>query len=296
MLVKSVTRGLKNPELHQLIKYINEKRESLENEPHFCLRYNTSGKTAKEIAKDFEKNNQFIKRRNSKQIGIYHFILSFHSKERYLLDDSKLFDFGQKFCQLMNADKSLAFLRPHWEKDNIHLHCAMSASHFGNGKSRRMSKAKWKEVQIAMNEFQKEHYKELKHSLLYLPELEKSRVSSLGIPLPEAMRETDGSIRAKSRGKISHLDTVRNQLLELAKKYPQKNEFIKAINQEKTLSVYYRGNSQVPTGIVTNTGKKYRFKRLALDIENLQREVRLNELNIQQNKQRNNEREQSLER
>ena len=294
MLVKSVTRDLRKPELHQLIKYINEKRESLENEPHFCLRYNTTGNSAKEIAKDFEKNNEFIKRRNSKQIGAYHFILSFHPRERHLLDDSKLFAFGEKFCELMQADKSLAFLRPHWEKDNIHLHCAMSPSEFGSGKSRRMSKEQWKQVQIGMNEFQRDFHKELKHSLLYLPELEKSRESSLGIPLPEKMREVDGSVRSKIRGKKSQLEIVRNQLLEIAKKHHSKQNFIRAVNNEKTISVYLRNN--LPAGIITGTGKKFRFKRLALDIDNLQREVRLNELKIQQNKNRDSEREQSLER
>jgi len=296
MLIKSLTRGLKNPQLHQLMRYINEQEESLDKEPHFCLRYNTSGITAKEIAADFGKNNTLIKQRKGKQIGVYHYVLSFHPKERHLLDNAKLYDFGQKFCELMQADKAIAFLRPHWEKDNIHLHCAMSATVFGSGKSRRMTKSKWKEVQIAMNEFQRQQYRELSHSLLYLTELEKSRVSSLGIPLPEAMRETDGSIRAKSRGKSSQLDHLRNRLLTIAKQYPTKQAFIKAVNTEKNISVYYRRNSDTPTGIITKNGKKYRFKRLAIDIDHLQREVRLHELQRQQEKNRDNQREQSLER
>lgn len=290
MLVKSVTRDLKNPELHQLIKYVNEKRESFKNEPHFCLRYNTTGNTAKEIAKDFERNNKFIKKRKGKQVGVYHFILSFHPKEKHLLDDAKLFDFGQKFCELIEADKAIVFARPHWEKHNAHLHFSVSASAYGSGASRRLSKAKWKQIQIAINKHQKEHYKELKHWLLYLPELEKSRESNLGIPLPKGLKETDGSIRSKQRGKVSQLETVRNQLLTIAKEHPKKQDFIKAINREKRFSVYYRGNSDTPTGVITERGKKYRFKRLALDIENLQRDVRLNDLKIQQEKSRDNER------
>lgn len=295
MLVKSLTRDLKNPELHQLVRYVNEKQESLEKEPHFCLRYNTTGNTAKDIAADFEKNNEFIKWRDSKQIGAYHFILSFHPKERQLLNNAILFDCGQKFCELMEADKSIAFLRPHWEKDNIHLHCAMSPTEYNSGRSRRMSKARWGKVQIAMNEFQKERYPALKHSLLYLPELGKSRKSSLGIPLPDTLRETDGSIRAKQRGKMSQLEIVRDKLLEIAKNYPEKQDFIKAINREKALSVYYRSGADTPTGIITDSNKKFRFKRLALNIENLTRNVRLYELEKQQNKSRN-DKEQSLER
>ncbi len=46
----------------------------------------------------------------------------------------------------------------------------------------------------------------------------------------------------------------------------------------------YRNGADTPTGIITDTNKKFRFKRLALNIENLQRDVSLNELKIQQEK------------
>ncbi len=296
MLIKMMSRPLSRPALHQLMRYINEGRESFENEPHFILRYNTSGNTTKEIADDFTHNNSFIRRGKGKRNGVVHIVMSWHKKEQKLIDDSMLSDFGRKFAELINCENSLIFCRPHYDKEAIHLHIAQSASLLNSGKSTRISKARLKEIQIEMNEYQREHYPQLKHSLLYLPDLERTKESSLGIPLPESIRETDGSIRAKMRGKVSQLETVRNQLLAIAKKYPQKQDFIKAINNEKTLSVYYRRGSDTPTGIITSTNKKFRFKRLSLNIENLTRDVRLHELEKQQNRNRDNELNKSLER
>jgi len=292
MLIKMMSRPLSRPDLHQLITYINQGQESFDNEPHFMIRYNTTGNSAKKVSDDFKQNNSLIKQRKGKRNGVVHIILSWHEKEHHLLDDTKLFDFGQKFCELINGDNSLIFCRPHYDKKNIHLHIAQSASLLNSGRSTRISKARLKEIQIEMNKYQKEYYKELKHSLLYLPELEKSRESSLGIPLPDGLKEVDGSIRAKMRGTTSQLEILRNQLLKLAKKYPEKQRFLKSINSESKIAVYSRNAK--PTGIITETGKKYRFKRLALDIDNLSRVVRLHELDKIKN--RDNQQDQALER
>jgi len=296
MLIKMMSRPLSRPDLHQLMTYINEGRESFENEPHFILRYNTSGNTTKDIADDFERNNSLIQKGKGKRNGVVHIVMSWHTKEQHLINNVMLSDFGRKFSNLINGENSLIFCRPHYDKEAIHLHIAQSASLLNSGRSTRITKARLKEIQIEMNEYQREKHPQLKQSILYLPDLEKSRKSNLGIPLPEAMRETNGSFRTKSREKISQLETVRNQLLTIAKKFPQKHGFIKAINREKILSVYYRGNSETPTGIITNTNKKFRFKRLALNIENLTRDVRLHELEKQQHRSRDNEHNQSLER
>ena len=286
-----LSRPLSKPDLRQLISYINQSRKSFDDEPNFIIRYNTNGTNCKEVAEDFIYNNKFIKQGKGKRNGVVHIVLSWHKKEQHLLNDAILFDFGKKFCDLINGDNSLIFLRPHYDKKAIHLHIAQSASLLGSSKSTRISKARLKEIQIEMNRYQQSKYKDLKHSLLYLPELEKQKKSTLtGIPLPTKMKEVDGSIRAKKRGQISVLETLRLQLLELAKKHPKKEDFINTIENEKDISVYFRNDK--PTGIITKTGRKFRFKRLNIDIENLPKEIRLNELE----RLKNRESQQTLER
>ena len=259
------TRPLHSPGLHQLAWYINEKQESLENEPHFAIRYNTTGETAKTIAQDFQSNNALIKKRKSKQVGLYHTILSFHPKEKSLLDNEKLFAFAKAYCDLIEADKAVVFGRPHFEKHNVHLHFMSSASELGSGKSRRISKARLKEIQVAMNRFQQREYPELKHSLLYLPELKKTKSVFEGIPLSEKFRESDGSLRVKARGQVSKLDSIRKILADLAKTYPEKAVFLTALEQEGIITYQYRNRMN---GILIG-GKKYRWKRLGVDLENL---------------------------
>ncbi|SDR66939.1 Relaxase/Mobilisation nuclease domain-containing protein [Polaribacter sp. KT25b] len=286
MLIKMLSRSLSRPNLPQLIRYINEGKTHFDNEKNFILRHNTLGKNTKEVAEDFKQNNKFIKQGKQKRIGVQHIILSFHPKEKLFLNTEKLFGFAQKFSELMNFNSAITFGRVHFEKENIHLHFAVSASQFGNGKSRRISKQRLKEIQIDMNRYQQK-FPELKHSLLYLPELEKSKKSTLtGIPLPEKMKETDGSIRAKKRGQKSLLENIKEKLISIAKKYPKKEDFLKSIEKEEDFSVYTRNGK--PTGIITETNKKFRFTRLLIDIENLKKEVRLYEL--EQLKNRDQER------
>ena len=299
MLIKMLSRSLSKPQISQLLKYINEGRESFEQEQHFITRHNTVGNTTLEISRDFEKNNKLIKKRKGRQVGIQHIILSFHPKEKHLLNNEKLFSFSQKFAELMDFDRAITFGRVHYEKHNVHLHFAVSASIYGSGKSRRISKAKLKEVQQEMNRYQQREFPELKHSLLYLPELKRERKRTIsGIPLPEKMQEVDGSIRAKIRGQKSKLEILRNRLLTIAKKFPKEQDFIRAIQNEKGLEVYHYRNriNGIKVLEINRNGqeiiKKYRWKRLAIDLGNLQRDARLNELEKIQN--RDNER--SLER
>ena len=305
MLIKMLSRPLSKPQISQLLKYINEGRESFEQEQHFIIRHNTVGNSTREIAEDFRKNNELIKKRKGRQVGIQHIVFSFHPKEKNLLDDKKLFLFSQEFARLMDFDKAITFGRVHYEKENIHCHFAVSASEYGNGKSRRISKAKLSEIQQEMNRYQQREFPELQHSLLYLPELKRERKRTLGgIPLPEKLREVDGSIRAKKRGQKSTLEIVRNRLLTIAKKHPKQLDFIRAIQNEKGLEVYqYRNRINGVKVMETNRNgqevmKKYRWKRLAIDVDNLQRDVRLNELEKIQNRDRdrNRDNERSLER
>ena len=287
MLIKMMSRPLSKPDLEQLISYINQKRKTFDDEPNFIIRYNTNGKNCKEVADDFIINNTFIKQGKGKRNGVIHIVLSWHKKEQHLLNDAILFDFGKKFCDLINGDNSLIFLRPHYDKEAIHLHIAQSASLLGSQRSTRISKARLKEIQIEMNRYQQTKYKDLKHSLLYLPELEKQKKSTLtGIPLPTKMKEVDGSIRAKKRGQKSMLEILKTKLIEVAKNYPNKKDFLNALEIETEFSVYLRNNKA--TGIITDTGKKFRFSRLSFEIENLQKTVRLHEL--ERLKKRNQER------
>lgn len=285
MLIKMMSRPLSRPDLKQIITYVNQGRASFDDEPNFIIRYNTNGTNCKEVASDFKENNTLIKQGKGRRNGVVHIVLSWHIKELHLLNDRILFDFGKKFCGLINGENSLIFCRPHYDRQATHLHIVQSASLLNSGRSTRMSKARLKEIQIEMNRYQQQQYPKLKHSLLYLPELGKNKKSTLtGIPLPEKMKQVDGSIRIMERGKISMLEQVRNQLLGIAKNNPKKEDFIKAIGVEKNLSVYYRSNSEKPTGIITQTGKKFRFKRLAIDIENVQKQVNLYELEQFNNK------------
>ena len=289
-----MSRPLYKPKLEQLMLYINEGKETFDEEPHFIIRYNTTGNNPKAIANDFRVNNTHIKKRKGRQIGVQHIILSWHPKEKRLLNDAKLFAFAQKFSEEMDFDRAITLGRVHNETSNTHLHFAVSASQFSSGKSRRISKAKLKEIQQEMNRFQKTKFPELKHSLLYLPELQKIKTTELGIPLPKMMRDTDGAVHTRKRGGQSQLESIRSTLMGLAKLYPNKDTFLAAIDEQEHIAVYHR--NAVPQGIIMASGKKYRFNRLAIDPDNLKRAVRLYNLKnppLQQDKKREQSKEKS---
>ena len=285
MLLKVLSRKLSRPDLPQLIRYINQGRPSFQNEPNFIISYNTTGKTTKEVANEFKRNNDHIPKHKGRN-GVLHLMASWAKKERHLMNDDILRAFGYKIGELFNADQALMWGRPHYDKENVHLHFALSASWLDSGRSTRISRERLKEIQIELNEMQRDLYPQLKHSLLYLPELEQFHRKTLtGIPLPEKMKEKDGSVRAKMRGEQSVLDHLRERLLGLAKSHPRKLDFIRAINQQDDIAVYHYRNK--PNGIIVkSTGKKYRFKRLSIDLDALTRDVKLHQLEQQHNQER----------
>ncbi len=280
MLIKFLTRSSKRPALHQLIQYVNQGKEYLAANTDFILTNIPGETTAKGVSRHFVENNKLIKKRRGKQVAAYHIVLSWHPDERKFLDNETLLTFAKKFYQLYDGDRALSFITVHRDTDNWHLHCAFSASERGSGKNRRISKAALRDLQIEMNEFQRDHFPHLDKSLLYLPGLKRNQKKILGeieVTLPEKLRHPDGSYRAKKRGDASVLESLRHRLYTIAKKHPSRESFLYALERQTDLKPYlYRDK---PRGIITPSGKKYTYRRLAIDdLNHLSRFVRAYEM------------------
>ena len=276
MIVKFLTRSMERGggRLPGLIHYVNQHKELLSGNKDFILTNIVGETTTKGIARHFQENNKLIKKRNGKNIAAYHIVLSWHPDERKHLDNEMLMAFAKKFYQLYDGDRSLAFISVHKDTKNWHLHCAFSASERGSGKNRRISKKELRDLQIAMNEFQRDSFPHLSKSLLYLPELKHNREKIIGdikVTLPEKLKHSDGSFRAKKRGDVSLLENLRHRLYKVAMKYPDKTGFLDALKLETDLKPYlYRDK---PRGVMVN-GKKYTYRRLAIGIDDLKQFVR----------------------
>src|SRR5688572_28504463 len=94
-----------------------------------------------------------------------HVIISFHANDREKLSQEILQDIAQKYIDL-SADAALVVAVPHFEKDHLHVHLAISGVDCFEGKSLRMSKADFADTKEKLQDYQREKYPELEHSIV----------------------------------------------------------------------------------------------------------------------------------
>lgn len=238
----------KAPTFKQLIKYM-EKEQG-----HRAIIHNlycSQSAEQDEIIKHFEDNAKFLpKRKNGNYL--YHEVLTLENKHEL---DSKtlsslLTELGEIYLQ-ERASNQLAFAYIHTDTKNHHIHFCISANELQSEKRKRLSKAKFLQVQKKLESHVLEKYPELNQSEIYNKSLSQ-----------EQMKTSSKEQAFKKRtGKLSKKEKMKNKLhgiFEQAKSIEELNNLL----AENGFKLYQRGKT---VGVVNlETNRKHRLKTLGI--------------------------------
>ena len=286
MIIKILTRKAARPGTSQLVNYILEGKELMESLDSFTYLHNISAFSKKGVSKAFHENmaNHLKARKNS--YGLFHEVISFNKKDKEHITDELLHDILTTYIKKRGAEKALVFSKVHRDKDNVHLHVMISANNYHSNDRNVLSKKQLHELKIEMEHYQLQKYPQLKHSFAYLKD--KKQKLNFGFDITKEPSVSDGEYRVKSRGKTTDIQTIKNLLEDIALSDMSTDTFLKAIDQSPELKIYhYRGK---PQGILYRN-KKYRFKRLGIDVDLFVRQATLHK-----SRQRSRDCEFTLER
>lgn len=131
------------------------------------------------IAQQFAENDTYRKRRKN-GVAMYHEILSFHTRDREAITPDMLEDITREYLRI-RAPHALAFACPHYDRDHVHVHIAISGTEFRRSKTLRMDNRTFAKVRKQIEEYQLSRYPELEHSIVHLPKADRSKAVSKDI-------------------------------------------------------------------------------------------------------------------
>lgn len=223
-------------------RYIEDKELHKYN-GKFLIRHNIRSRSLKGFIREFEENETYriVKRKDS--VKVFHTCISFSPHDRKLLDDIILKDISKKFIQEY-GNNSLYLGTKHEDKEHLHLHICHSGTML-NGRSARISKARFKAIKLEMDRYQKENYPFLIHSL---PDHQKSGVHDKAV-LIQKLNANRNTIKAELIQNLENTFTASRT----------KEEFIERL--AATGNKVYMRNGKIQ-GITFDGKIKFRFSKL----------------------------------
>lgn len=256
MIIKNLSRKATNGSTGQLInyvaRYVLDEKKQLKSDNIFLIKHNLYGQTLAEFVRQFEANEANRIHKRSDQISLQHAILSWHRDDSNLITDGMLNDMAEEFIRLRGKNNLYLFSK-HEDKSHIHLHGIVSATQL-NGYSSRMSRQNFAYLKTALQEYQKERYPELSHSL---PRHGLAKEIGISEIKPEEFTRV---------GKTTQKETLR-QIWHTAIRTAQSHEDL--LQQFKDLGhlPYYKGDKL--QGIAFDGKTKYRLTNLGMPTEKL---------------------------
>lgn len=239
------------------VKYIKEyllaTTEQKENQP-FVMTHNIRPyRNLNDIIRQFEQNEdgRISNRKNKSEI--HHTILSFSSiKDSEKITKEILKDISQEYIRLRGENLMYAVVQ-HQDTHHAHIHICQSSTTL-DGRSSRISRKEFAEIKDKLQEYQKQKYPFLEHSL---PEHGKKQKAIEKGEWKSYIRDERSSIKNRL------LDTISSIRPEGTK------ELLEQLEAQGYFP-YYRANTL--TGVRhLESNLKFRFNRLGVDIEELKR-------------------------
>jgi len=207
------------------------------------IRHGIKSKSLEGMTKEFQDIEESRNRKSNKDIAINHTVLAFDYLDSAKISDAILIDLTKKYMELRGLD-SLYAGTIHRDK-HPHVHLLQSATSV-SGVSSRVSKQKFQEIKIALQEYQKQKYPELQSTPKHTLEPAKFYKNS-------ERRLLDKPILEKCIATHVEQATSTKHFLELL--------------QADGYSAYYR-NSKL-TGVTNEKGIKFRLSRFHVDMNEL---------------------------
>jgi len=248
MIIKSMAR--KQPSFGQLIAYLDRDANGNSNA---MLTHNLYGHalSSQAIEAEFLSNHSHLPKRKNGN-ALFHEVLVLEQNPN--LSKSRQAEILKTLANeylAKRAPDQLAFGRVHHNTDHAHIHLMISSNAVRSSRRKRLSKARFAEIQREIEQLALARFPELEDQLVYGRGHKHNQRKS-------TEREVQHKLRA---GKPNQKDQVRfhfQQSLKKAANEAELNQFLKSDD----LKLYRRGNQ---TGLESGiTGKRYRLKTLGL--------------------------------
>lgn len=247
MIIKVLSRH--SPSYGSLIEYLSREGKS-KNGKQTILTHNFKGTDKEAWVKELMENESFRRYPKSTQIFLYHTIISLSDKEnKELITENILNDLANQYINLRGTD-GMYLLAFHDDKEHQHIHVLESGLQYRTGMAHRLSHQDLHDLKVRLQEYHKEHYAFLTHSL------------------PEHGKGKDYTKDAEYYGKEKRAnlkETVKQQVHDLFNQATSQQHFLQLL-RENNLNHYER-NGQA-AGIVYDD-LKFRFSRLDIEMDKM---------------------------
>lgn len=257
MIVKSVSHSSsRRSSIRKLIRYVFEK-EKLED--RF---YNRELVVSKQFLQSYDKDKWVMQLKanddkrtfnHTKRTVLRHEVIAFGKQDNKHLTKEKLKDFI-KFYFKHRSPRSMTVAGVHYEQ-SVHIHFVHSAVGV-DGKSTRVSRDDFKQFKIKLQEYQKQKYPELSHSIV---DYNKSKT----LKLQQTQKE---QYMSQKRGVIPEKEKLSKLVSQLASESKSLGELAQKL-EKINLKPYYRYGKL--TGIYISEKKKLRLTTLGVGKEHL---------------------------
>lgn len=151
----------------RILEYISRDSATVkdQNGNPYIIRHNLVGNSLAEFARAFAENeaNRQVIRKN--QLLAFHEYMAWHPKEREQITPDMIKDMVEAYLD-MRAENGMCVSYIHGDAPHPHAHLLISSVELVSGKSLRLSKERFAEIQQAMQEYQRQNYPELDSSLI----------------------------------------------------------------------------------------------------------------------------------
>lgn len=253
MILKNLTR---RSNTGQLVNYLFKQEK--DSKPKPILKHNLRSRTTKGWTKELDKNFESRIHKRKDNIRLHHTIISFSNKDKKQINPELLKDITKKYIELRGND-NIYLASSHHDKEHIHLHIVMSSIKLITGESNRISRQEFKDLKLALTEYQKEKYPELINSLPSHGKSQKLQLSDPGLKL----QDREGKLSQK-QGLLETVQTVFDRSKSL-------DNFLSQLKSEG-IKTYDRGGKVY--GVEDESGRHYRFKTLGFDLQKLEEKDR----------------------
>jgi hypothetical protein len=281
MLIKSKSWSSNNVGI--LFNYI-DKEDSFEIFNNFKSRGNKS----KAIKEMYHQNSLKRRRVNGKNISHFHEILSLSKKDEAHVTLDMLHTLASEYIRL-RCPNALCYAKAHLHGKNKHVHFIISASEIG-GKPLRISKSKFQNNKITLENIQKTRFPQLENSIVHTG-IGKENFRSKNNDIEKQTKKRTGS--ALQKEKVS-------EIVQQAVAHSKNIGDLRLLLESKGADLYFY--REKPSGVIYND-KKYRWSTLKIEkkrIEQLiaiqkEKDMRMEQLNDIQ-KERDNSLNKGIER
>ena len=253
MIVKSLPR--KTPSFGQLLLYINAPAET---GPAIFHNLQHQVDDLEGVESEFRANSRLLAPRKNGNY-LYHEILSLGVDDAPLVTPELLEDITRTYLTL-RAPQALAYAKAHLESANPHVHLMISANTAGSSKRLRLSRQQFQRVKRQLEQYQREHYPHLTHSLVF----DQPRSSRRPKRIQQRRAESERARRLKHEGKParSRKEALQSTILTELTTASSGQEFSQQL-QTHGLRLSRRGR-HIAVQEMPN-GKRYRLRTLGLE-------------------------------